>query len=1114
MTTSAYRQQDEATRELISTAIGETLFVEAGAGTGKTRALVDRVVALVLSGVPVDRIAAITFTERAAAELRDRVRNGLEGALAADPGRAGVIGPALESLDRAQISTIHAFCQALLRSYAAEAGIDPDFDVQDEVLTERRRQERWRVFLEGLGNDEGALSAVDRLLGLGLGTRELERLALELSSRADLAEMLARRPLTAEEPDAPNFEALHDELCKIIDTNLDPNDRLRIRLDGLLAVLEALMHARDQREAVLATGAQAIEPAKWNIGRRDAWRETCEDAREIGERVAGRLNDHLRDSRSAALAAVLPYVVRFVLDDEAARGREGALTFDDLILRMRDLLRRSNEARTSLRQRYDALLIDEFQDTDPLQVEIALAFAANPTTGELEPGRLFLVGDPKQSIYRFRRADMAVYADTQERVRAEGGRFLDLALNKRSRPAVLAWVNGVFEPIIGGGENLAIQPAYRAIYPDRETDLRGPGVARFGGELEGLAREVRRVEAEEIAALCRQAIEGDLWEVQERSGEVHLARYRDIAILIPRRTGLITLERALAERRIPYRVEGGSLIYRTQEVRDLINCLTAIDDPADEVAIVAALRSPAFACSDVDLARYKASGGRFNYRRAELDGVEGRVADGLRTLARFHVRRHESSIAALVEEFVGECGQVVTGILDQGDRNSFRRARFMAQQARTFESARPESLRAFVAWLERQAGASSGMALDNEGAGVDDDEDAVRILTIHGAKGLEFPIVIMAGLAASPIARQPTFTRDYAGDRVAVRVGTKGGNRLFLLGDYDALSHAESDHDAAEFARVLYVGATRARDHLVVSLYHGKRSWPDCAARRLIAAGAAQFAPAIEIARPADEPGARPFEGMEVDLPAGETTQDGFAAERAALVAGALHTRYTSATAIKAAQTDASEDDHPERADETEPWSRGRARTRIGRAVHAAVQSLPLDADDATIEAFARAQAVAEGVPHREREVVRLVGWLARESPAWQRAREAPRAMREVPFAMELDGAVLEGYIDLVIETPAGIEIVDWKTDQVSEEEVEARMQDYRLQAGLYVAGLEAATGRAVSKVTYVFATPREEREFGDPAALADDARALLSAPRTAAAVDEPPPPDAQPRLF
>ena len=258
------------------------------------------------------------------------------------------------------------------------------------------------------------------------------------------------------------------------------------------------------------------------------------------------------------------------------------------------------------------------------------------------------------------------------------------------------------------------------------------------------ARETRVIEAEDVAAICRQAVE-DGWQVEERPGEVRAAGYRDIAILLPRRTGLTALERALAAQGVPYRVEGGSLIYRTQEIRDLLNILTAIDNPADEVAVVAALRSPAFACSDVDLARHRAAGRRFNYHHRDIEEWDGPVTDGLRSLAAFHAVRHDGSLAALVERVVLDCGLIETGILDQGDRNSFRRARFMIERARAFETAGPESLRAFVQWLEQQSGAAM---MDNEGAGLDDDEDAVRVLTVHGSKGLEFPIVIMAGMAA------------------------------------------------------------------------------------------------------------------------------------------------------------------------------------------------------------------------------------------------------------------------------------------------------------------------------------------------------------------------------
>jgi len=1083
-----FRAQDEDARRVISEALGETLFVEAGAGTGKTRALVDRIVALVCSGVRIDRIAAITFTERAAAELRERVRTGLEQEMREHSEKADVIGAALGSLDRAQISTIHAFCQAIVRTYSPEAGVDPDFEVQDEVMTQRRMQERWRRYLESLGDDENARRDVDRLLSLGLKTSELEELALGLASRGELAEILGQHPLTADEPGWPDLRELRDRLDALRWEDVDPTDPLCKRIAGVVGVIDAI-NARpvEEREELLAAGGYAL--VDWHKGSNTPWGGATnkEAAIEKVSAVESVLNKLLDDLRAAALAAVLPRLLEFVREDEQARGRDGSLTFDDLILRARRLLAAGGDAVTSLRHRYQALLIDEFQDTDPLQVEIATTFATDPASGKIEPGRLFVVGDPKQSIYRFRRADMATYAHTAERMRGAGARFPGLALNRRSRGVILEWVNEVFEQIIGAGEHPEVQPEYAAIHPERDAALNGSGVATFGGEVKNSAREVRSIEAKQLAALCRRAIE-ERWQVAEREGSVREAAYRDIAILIPRRTGLIALERELAAAGVPYRVESGSLIYRTQEVRDLVNCLTAIDDPADEVAIVAALRSPAFACSDVDLARHRAAGGRFNYHHPDLEKWEGPVSDGLRALGEFHRDRHNISLAALVERFVFARGTIETGVLDQRDRNSFRRARFMIERARTFEAAGPESLRAFVAWLENQ---SEAAILDNEGALVDDDEDAVRVLTIHGAKGLEFPIVFLAGLSAAPMNnRPPLYSADFTGERVAICAGTQTGNRRFILGDFADLNGAEKVHDEAEFDRLLYVATTRARDHLVVSLYHNSRAGA-CAAKRLTGAHADELAMRLEIADIGGATDVRTLDGLTVDVPSGIDAEN-FDAARAALLARGKTRDYTSATAlIQFAKGQAN--------DESEPWSRGRGGTRLGRAVHAAIQSLRLDADDAAIAAVAKAQAVAEAVPHRENDVAKLVRWVVSESDAWKRAQGAVRAMREVPFALESDGTVLEGYIDLVLQTADGIEIIDWKTDQIARDGITERLEQYKLQAGLYVYGLESATGQRVSKVTYVFASPRVEESIGDPAVLAEAAREALAASRRVA---------------
>jgi ATP-dependent helicase/nuclease subunit A len=1078
---------DDEARSHIREDLSSTLLVEAGAGTGKTSALVDRVVALVLHGTPVERIAAITFTEKAATELRDRVRSGLEKALEEGVSQTDRVVAALQSLERAQISTIHAFGQALLRDYAAHAGIDPSFTVIDEVQAERRHQERWRLYLDDLGHDATASAVVQRALGLGMTPRDIESLASRLAARSEVIELIRQRPPLAPTPMWPDVTQFCSLLEEVDLSTVPVDDRLRIRVDYLLSLLRQISAARrEDRETVLASAAGLLK-ATINIGRAESWGGRIENVRSRAAGICESLNDLLFKCRQEALAHLLPLIVQFVEREATERGRDGELTFDDLILRTRDLLHSDPETAAALRERFDALLIDEFQDTDPLQVDIALSFARHPGTGRLEGGRLFMVGDPKQSIYRFRRADMGVYARTRELVLRDGGKFPELAQNRRSRPEILDWVNRVFAILIGSGDHPEIQPPYNPIMEYRKATLRGPAVGFFGGEAApGFnARQVRQIETGEAAALCSSVIT-DGWEVWDAVEEApRQARYRDIAVLIPSRNVLVPLERALAEAGVPYRVEGGSLVYRTQEVRDVLNCLSAINDPADEVAVVAALRSPAFACSDTELVQHRMSGGFFDYLREPGTGL-ARVSDALAVLARYHRERHQGSIAALVERFVAERGLVEVGILDRGDRNSFRRMRFVVEQARAFESSGPESLREFVAWMERR---SSRDILDNEGAGLDDDEDAVRILTIHGAKGLEFPIVVMAGMGTYPVHRPDNYLADHGTGEFGVWIGSEGSNRRFSLGDCGHLTNTDRLHNEAEFSRLLYVAATRARDHLLVSLHRSVRATTSAAAR-LEAAGAKDAAEPLNA--PPRVPAARtgPLDELELDPPRVDGLE-AFQAARDELVAKARGRLFTSATAeVRETQEQGSRKEDND--DPAEPWARGRGGSRLGRAVHASIQSLPLDADDETITAFSRAQAVAEAIPQRAAEAARLVQ-RALQSEAAARARDASRALREVPFAVQTGAVTLEGFIDLVIETPEGLEVVDWKTDQIGAGDVEARLDEYRLQAGLYVWGLEEATGRRVHRVTYVFASAGRELSPGEPAGLAEAARRHLS---------------------
>ena len=251
---------------------------------------------------------------------------------------------------------------------------------------------------------------------------------------------------------------------------------------------------------------------------------------------------------------------------------------------------------------------------------------------------------------------------------------------------------------------------------------------------------------------------------------------------------------------------------------------------------------------------------------------------------------------------------------------------------------------------------------------------------------------------------------------------------------------------------------------------------------RLLAAGAADGIPTMPDAdvRTAVAPGR--FEGLVVDPPTSPDTASA-SRDRAALVEAARTLRVTSATALAGRKEG--------RVDDSEPWSHGRGSSRLGRAVHAVVQSVPLDAQPEVLAAFARAQAVAEAIPDRENDVIRLAR-RALESDAMRRARRAKRALREVPFAVEFDGTIVEGFVDMLIEGDGDLEIVDWKTDDITAAEVERRMEQYKLQGGLYVMGLERATGRTVGRVTYVFLSAGVEYDLGDTNRLAEAALGRL----------------------
>jgi ATP-dependent helicase/nuclease subunit A len=859
---------DEAARQRVTTDLDRTFLVEAAAGTGKTTTLVTRIVNVIAAGrVTMDRLVAITFTEAAAAELRDRIREALERAAAdtthSDQERSNC-QRAVQEIDQAAISTIHAFAGLLLRTFPIEAGLPPGFSTLDEIQQALLFDERFDAWFWRDALQEPRRNVVRRAMLLGFGQASFRRLAAALEDKHDLL-----RPETVWEVVEPP-PAL--PVAQVVGRRLTQLQRcVPYALDGAQdPLVQTVLSTRSSaRELLRAQTEDEALSALLSVGRLRAYVEHPErwskakDGRNAGfvvKKVLEEVNDRIRTvldaHRSATLGELLGFVRDFVLDGVAQRRAEGVATFHDLLTWTRDLLRDSAVVRHAAQSRYQRIFIDEFQDTDPLQAEIAFYLAADEREGralpadwrdtQLVPGKLFVVCDPKQSIYRFRGADITLYDDLLERLADARER---LTHNFRSVRSVLDWVNHHFDRHMQSEPG--IQPEYVPLsahwapHPDAVC-----GVRRIGGPIDGSAADAADAEARTFAMLTRSAVD-DGWLVSDRDSDgvrmLRPAAYSDICILLPARTHLRQLERALEDVGVPYRVEAGKLVLATQEVRDLLACLRAIEDPSDQVALVAALRSPAFACSDVDLLGWVEGGGQLDHEHPG-DGPEGPVKQALTSLAEFHQRRLLLSPPALIEAFVAERLLVAAAFGESRPREAWRRLRYVVSRARAFTVTGRHTLRAFLDWIE---GLQRADVRDPEAGSAEPDEDAIHIQTIHGAKGLEYPIVLLGGLGSNGRARYGGV--EVIADRRTGRLACRAGEG-WQTPDFAEAQAREKQMAGAEAIRLLYVATTRAKDHLVLSLFRGSRSEESSAA--LIERYLADAAPDLcaEIAAPAYAP--------------------------------------------------------------------------------------------------------------------------------------------------------------------------------------------------------------------------------------------------------------------
>jgi ATP-dependent helicase/nuclease subunit A len=623
---------DQAARDRITEDLDTTLFVEAGAGSGKTSALVDRVLALVTGGeAELRSIAAITFTEKAGAELRDRIRSELEKRAAVDPENeeAARCRLALDQLDGAAIGTLHSFAQRILTEHPIEAGLPPRVEVLDEVSSKVAFERRWRMFRDELLADPAMERTILLLLASGVRPEALRSLAEAFDDNWDLVE--ERVPSASPEPPSP-LSMFPAALVAVRQVCSEPcreaEDKLRIRLDGIAARMDQLAEIKDELDLLEAIRV-AVEArpsfSVGNIGRQASFDCDVKEFRVRVRQAGDALLDVCAQVANACAERIGSSIRRFTLDAARDRKRAGQLEFHDLLVLARALLRDPNHGpavRATLHERYQRLLLDEFQDTDPIQIDLAVHIAAADPTSEasgerpwdevpVTPGHLFVVGDPKQSIYRFRRADISTFLAARARFGAEGAGTVELTANFRTVRPIIEWVNTTFATLMEIPDDINMQVRSQADYLPLQPTRRGPRVGppeavlgRGEHPKRTKADDLRAAEASDVAATVARAID-EGWDVDDGEGGWRRARLGDITVLVPARASLPFLEDAFGGAGIPFRAESSSLVYSSRAVRDLLMVLRALDDPTNYLLTVSALRTPLFACGDDDLFRFK-----------------------------------------------------------------------------------------------------------------------------------------------------------------------------------------------------------------------------------------------------------------------------------------------------------------------------------------------------------------------------------------------------------------------------------------------------------------------------------------------------------------------------
>lgn len=1023
---------------------GCDLVVTAGAGSGKTRTLVARYLTLLCDGLAPSQVAAITFTEKAAREMRDRARSALHLLVQGQTEESAPDGRWVEleaAMDGARIGTIHSLCAEILRAHPAEAGIDPQFAVLDDNQAAQLRAEAVEAAL-AWAVDQPELRPLFTLFttsGLNVLLTGL------LQQRLDVSPLAFDPRLSQAEVERALDRFLEDEgMCGVIRELEEARaaDRLAAEAGDKLApqvadLLERMAEARAARAA-----GQVCESAQYlflarrknmagNVGKKGRIKEAVADLRARYEELlggwlgGGQSTDPLPDPLfEAQVLEAAPLVGRLFAQAVSlyrqSLDERRSLDFDDLEDKALRLLQLPGVA-ARWQVGLGAVLVDEFQDTNARQrgiVEALCGIGSNGRDGTSSAvelaGRLFVVGDARQSIYRFRGADVTVFTGLREEVMGRGGRAVELDRTFRAHAALLETTGALLRRIMGDQPDPHRPYAIPFAPLVAEHSLpRGSknGVVPAEPYVEcliGLGEDAGSGRATAARALVNRLIE------LRRSGEIE--SWGDVALLFRTSTAFPVYEAALEEGGIPFVTVAGRGFYDRPEVRDLVNMLRVLADPWDDQALAGMLRSPAFGVSDPGLYRLRCPDGcgspRPDYRSlyAALRGPLDMLDDSDRSRA--------ARAAGLLEALVPwvdrlPVTELLRRLVEQTDYRAILAgagSRLWRNVDKLLSDARASGLvrlRAFLEYLEvlRDVGAREGEAASEA-------EGALRLMTIHKSKGLEFKVVVLADASHDnrPGGR---------GERVR-RLGTawtvspdRSDTRPLA---FQIAGAEDADQSMAESDRLLYVALTRAVDRLLINGHATEREWGRGWLKQLLQVGEVErgsLAPGQPEVRPIAGGGSWRVSLHQPDEPAGRLS------EASPQLADPDAERQPLYAALEPDRVGELDEDMP---DTTLPAPGELAVVALRRGWSPEWPDLA-----GKLRSLCRTNGYieedqAQSAAHK---AAALLARLSRH-PLWQEIQSAPERRRGVPYALHGLNGISDGTLDVLYRAGGGWRVVCW----------------------------------------------------------------------------------------